>query len=227
MDLSRCNSLIPKQFIMNAQQAAIARARRKSKPDQELLALQRKTILRMNTAAGKVDGIDETTKDTNRMTEKQIARARAARKLAANVSETTVALEQQLMSTLTGVAGKVDDIDETTKDTNTVAKSNQEMLTLLVQEPAKMAQNLADARTKVELTGKKNKELKRQIHVLRKKNAEQAKQTFSRDMRVMINRFLVFSILNLTLFVIPICHGEQLNAYELCILERVKGSGIY
>ncbi len=41
----------------------------------------------------------------------------------------------------------------------------------------------------------------------------------------MINRFSVFSILNLTLFAIPICHGEQLSEYELCILDRVKGSG--
>ncbi|GAB2693670.1 phospholipase A [Aliiglaciecola aliphaticivorans] len=42
---------------------------------------------------------------------------------------------------------------------------------------------------------------------------------------MMINRFSVFSILNLTLFAIPICHGGQLSEYELCILDRVKGSG--
>ena len=109
---------------MNARQAAKARARRKSQPDQEILALQRKTIDKMNNIAGKVDGIDVTTKDTN-----------------------------------------------------TIAKDNQKMLELLSKEPAEMARNLADARTKVELTGKKNKELKRQLHVQRKKNAELAKQT--------------------------------------------------
>ena len=145
---------------MDARQAAEARARRKSKPDQEILALQRQT---MNTVAGKVDGIDETTKDTNRMTKKQIARARAtkkqiararaSRKLAAKafVSETTVALDrlQELHDQMmTSVASKVKGIDETTKakadtgaDTKLLEQMKQMNMFLQMKQMKQMMQD--------------------------------------------------------------------------------------